>query len=459
MNIRDLSVAKIKKFAVGYLTKGHPRSVEAKKNIVASVFIKGFSIVINLILVPLTIQYVDVTKYGIWVALSSIIAWFSFFDIGFGHGLRNRFAEAKASGDIERARVYVSTTYAILTFIFVPAWGLFFILNRFVDWAKILNSPAGMSRELEILAFVVFSCFCLQMIFKTIVTIIVADQKPARAGFIDMLGRLLTLIAVLVLIKIHKGSLIYLGLAFGGAPLITDLLASIWYYQGQYKYFSPSLRHVDFTKIKDIMDLGVKFFIIQLSAIIAFQSTYVIISNILGPEQVTIYNIAYKYFFVMATLANIIAMPMWSAFTEAYTNEDYVWMKNIVRKLNKVWCALACGVALMLLGANMVYRLWIGQGIVIPFSVSFFMAINLLATTRFNIFVTFINGIGKLNVQLYSYIIVGIFFIPIAILMGKYFGLNGVIGANICISSFFAIIAPRQVNLLLSKKATGMWNR
>ena len=47
-------------------------------------------------LVPLTIHYINPTRYGIWLTVSSIIGWVSFFDIGFGNGLRNKFAEALA---------------------------------------------------------------------------------------------------------------------------------------------------------------------------------------------------------------------------------------------------------------------------------------------------------------------------------------------------------------------------
>ena len=85
-------------FIKNLLNKGHSRSVNAKKNILASLVIKGCSIAISLILVPLTIHYVNPTKYGIWLTLSSMVSWFGFFDIGFGNGLRNKFAEAKAKG-------------------------------------------------------------------------------------------------------------------------------------------------------------------------------------------------------------------------------------------------------------------------------------------------------------------------------------------------------------------------
>src|SRR3954463_5475796 len=93
------------------LNKGHQRSVKAKKNIAASFLIKGASIAISLILVPMTIHYVNASRYGIWLALSSMITWMTFFDIGFTQGLRNKFGEAKAQGNIQLARIYISTTY------------------------------------------------------------------------------------------------------------------------------------------------------------------------------------------------------------------------------------------------------------------------------------------------------------------------------------------------------------
>ena len=70
---------------INFFTKGHKRSLEAKKNIIGSLLIKGCSIAIGLVAVPLTINYINPAQYGIWLTLSSMIAWFSFFDIGFTH--------------------------------------------------------------------------------------------------------------------------------------------------------------------------------------------------------------------------------------------------------------------------------------------------------------------------------------------------------------------------------------
>ena len=92
MTLKDHIVSFIRR----HLLKGHERSIKAKKNILGLLAIKGASIIIGFIMVPLTIGYINPTRYGIWLTLSSIVAWLSYFDIGFGHGLRNKFAEALA---------------------------------------------------------------------------------------------------------------------------------------------------------------------------------------------------------------------------------------------------------------------------------------------------------------------------------------------------------------------------
>lgn len=132
------SIVKPFTFIKSLINKGHSRSVNAKKNILASFLIRGCSIAVSLILVPLTIHYVNPTQYGIWLTLSSIISWFGFFDIGFGNGLRNKFTEALAKDQHKLARIYVSTTYAILTIIIIIVLILFFVSIRFSTGLKYL---------------------------------------------------------------------------------------------------------------------------------------------------------------------------------------------------------------------------------------------------------------------------------------------------------------------------------
>lgn len=65
-----------------YLNRGDERNIIAKKNIIASFVIKMVGIVISLIMVPMTINYVSPTQYGLWLTISSIVTWISYFDFG-----------------------------------------------------------------------------------------------------------------------------------------------------------------------------------------------------------------------------------------------------------------------------------------------------------------------------------------------------------------------------------------
>ena len=59
---------------ISYFLKGHERSVKIKKNIVGNILVKVSSTVLSLVLIPMTITYVNPTRYGIWLTLSSVIS-------------------------------------------------------------------------------------------------------------------------------------------------------------------------------------------------------------------------------------------------------------------------------------------------------------------------------------------------------------------------------------------------
>ena len=100
------------------------------------------SIASSLIVVPMTIHYVNAEQYGIWLTLSSIIVWLSYFDFGFAHGFRNRFAEAVAKDDMVLARRYVSTTYVVLALLFMGIMLVASVINQYIDWSSILKVSA-----------------------------------------------------------------------------------------------------------------------------------------------------------------------------------------------------------------------------------------------------------------------------------------------------------------------------
>ena len=67
--------------------KGEERSRVVKKNILYSFAVRFVSILMSFLLVPVTIDYLNPMRYGIWITLSTILSWIDYFDLGLGNGL------------------------------------------------------------------------------------------------------------------------------------------------------------------------------------------------------------------------------------------------------------------------------------------------------------------------------------------------------------------------------------
>jgi O-antigen/teichoic acid export membrane protein len=448
-------------FVKSLVNRGHNRSVQAKKNILSSFLIKGISIAISLILVPLLINYINASRYGIWLTLSSIVGWFSFFDIGLTQGLRNKFAEAKAKGDDESAQIYVSTTYAVLVIIFVSIWLLFLVVNNFLNWSDILKVPQSMRGEVSMLAMVVFTYFCSQFIFRIATTVVTADQQPAKASLVDLMGQFLSLIFIIVLVKTTKGSLINLGIGLCLSPVLVYIAANIFFFNTQYKRYKPKFSKVNFKFAKGLFNLGFTFFIIQVAAVIQFESANIIIARNFGTAEVTSYNIVYKYFGMLTMLFTIFLTPFWSASTEAYLKKDFDWIKNSIKKYNLLNLLLFFGSIVMLVFSDLVYKLWLGKGKVhIDFILSVWGFMYVAITIFGSKYVNFLNGISALKIQFWTALVSPVLYVGLSILCINYYHMGAYclfIAAIVC--NINIIIAPIQYYQIIYRNKRGIWTK
>ncbi|WP_312067463.1 MULTISPECIES: oligosaccharide flippase family protein [Weeksellaceae] len=429
-------------------------------NIFLSFLFKGGNMVINFILVPITINLLTSNEYGLWLTLSSIIAWFGISDIGLGNGLRNRFAEAVANNDKYKAREYVSTTYFVISVFIIIVWSLFSFINIYIDWTSLLNLDSTLKEDLSQTMFILISFFSVQFIVNIINTILYANQEPGRVAKNSFLGNLLVLICiqVLVLLKI-KGSLVLFAIITNIFPLIVTLILTFIMFNGSLKDYRPSLKLVRLKYMNDLMNLGLKFFFIQISMIFILQSTNILITRLLGANEVTVFNIAYRYFSIPLTISLIIFSPLWSAFTDAYSKNDFNWIKKIYVKANYFMACIIFSYIIFFLLSDYIYNIWIGKKVIIPFKVSFLMMIYMIFLTYFSSFILLINGIGKLKIQLYLYVISAPIYIFLANILGTKYELNGIIISNIIIYLIFSFFTYYQLNKLINNKAKGIWNK
>ena len=171
-----------------------PRSALLLKNVLASLAVKGWSVVVQLLLVPLTLACLGVYENGVWLTISSVLLWIDNLDVGLGNGLRNKLAVCLAENNIEKARQMVSSTIAMLTCIIVPVTIVLLIAECVGDVYAFLNvSPQRIGNLVTILLASTIMV-CATFILKFLGNFYMGLQLPAINNAIVTGGNTLALI-------------------------------------------------------------------------------------------------------------------------------------------------------------------------------------------------------------------------------------------------------------------------
>ena len=437
------------------------RSINILRHIGWSMLFKSGSIVSNFMMVPLALSYLGTEDYGIWLTLSSVLTLFMLLDIGLGNGLRNNFSKAIALGKHEEAQAYISTAYisitAISTGLVVSLW----FFNYLIDWSIVFNTTSDKSKQFAALMPILFVFFGLQLIVKLIVSISQGDQNHSIQDKVQFFGQVLSLLSVWFLSKFYEKSLFTFSVFYSLIPLLVLVFFNIYLFTGRYKRYRPSINYYNRNYLKRIAGLGVKFFVIQIAAVILFSTDNFIITHLFGPAEVVPYNLAFKYFSVVAMCYSLLMAPYWSAFTEAYAKKDISWIRASVARIQKIWLLVPIVLLILAAKANWFYVFWVGVDVVVPQLMTLSMALYVLLLTFNMIYVQFINGVGKIKLQLIVSVIVIIVNVPLSIFLADYINLGS---AGVIVAKSICLLIPMllwriQYIRLINGTATGIWNK
>ena len=437
----------------------HKRSSLLQKNILASFLIKGWSAFIVLLMVPATLNCLGEYKNGIWLTISSMLLWIDNMDIGLGNGLRNKVAEYMAHEEHERTRSLISSTFAMLTCIIIPVMLVLMLLIVVGDPYQVFNATPDKAPHLDQVLMVTVILVCTSFVFKLIGNFYMGIQLPAVSNLLIALGQTLALIGTYIVLWSGSHSIMHIALVNTAAPLFVYLLAFPYTFFYKYPHLRPSYRLIDFKEAKAVINMGVQFFIMQISGVILFMTSNLLISNLFSPELVTPYQITYRYFSIMLVIFTVICMPFWNATTDAYERGDMDWIRKATRKLRLMTIGIMACITIMVILSPWVYATWIGD-IFIDVKMSIVMAVYIFILIYSLRYSYFINGIGKLRLQLIFTTTAAILFIPLAYLTTLWS--HNIIWFMVvmCLVNIPGLIVNRiQFSKLIKGQATGIWNK
>lgn len=446
---------------IDYQSEKDQRSFNTYVQIIFTLTIRIVSLVVNFALVPVSLSYVGVESFGLWLVMFSVISWFSLFDIGLGHGLRNKLTEALAVKDFELAKIYVSTAYVLLGAVSLFLFVVMFAISPFIDWLTLFNTKIISEDQMLVLVLLLIAFVCPQFVLKLVSTVLTANQRPSVPVLINTIANCIVLSLLIFFQDKGEGTLIELCLIYMSPILALLLLTTIILFSTKYKAYRPSLNFFNLSHTKDILGLGFQFFILQMELLVLYQLGNIIIINFFGAEEVVQYNLAHKYFVVPQLIFAVIMNTYWSAFTDAMSLNDMLWIKKSVKKLMSFWMLLIPLTLFMLWISNDFYIFWIGDQILIPFSLSIAMCVYVLFEAWNSIFEYCLQGLSRINVMLITACTSVVLYLPLVFLIIKklQFGVEGIIIAFILCRIINSIILPIQCKYILNNRTHFLFNK
>ena len=424
------------------------RSKNVKKNILWSFVLKALSVGLSFLVLPLTVNYLTAVEYGVWVTLFSVMNWVNMLDMGIGLGLRNRLAESVTKQDWQSVRCYMSAGIFALGGIGFVLLVLFLAGINFVDFQAVFNSQeiseADLYKATLYTGIFVIATFVLSVINQ----IYYAYQQAAKTGLINIVHNLIMLVCIYYLTLQPEHSMVSFVFCFGIASLLSRIV-----FLGDFFFHNrdvwPSLSLVEIAYIKNIAGIGVQFFIIQLAVICLFSSANILITQRLGPEHVVAYDIVFKIFSIVTMIHGIICAPLWNAYTEAYVKKDFAWLRQTVRKMLKLMVPIGGLCVLLAVLNDWIISIWIRKAVAIPSYLAAVAGMFAFISCLNNVFAIFLNGVGKIQLQMYLSIVSAITVIPLAWWLMPMLDVSGMLLAMVVCMSVGTVPLGWQVRQIL----------
>ncbi len=419
------------------------------KNVSLGVIYKLLNMGIVFITIPMLLNYLDQELYGIWVTIFSVINIVFFVDIGVANGLKTKLTQAISDNNKPLARAYITNAYF---FILVLAF-LFLILGSliiyFINLNEILNIPLT-RYELNKVFFATLILVVLGFSLSLYKAFYYAIQKSFVVELSLLIFQFIVLVGIFIFSSFTTKSLFYIALIYGCSNVIMSIFFTIKFFKSR-RDLRPSFKLLKLGIGKDLMDLSVGFFIIQLCMIVIFATDNVLISSLLSPKDVTHYDVVLKLFQASIILSVIAQDPFWPLYTDAYQKQQFNWIKQTILRLNKLFLLFVLFIVVLIFISKAIIGVWIPQKLEISFELIVFMGVFVVVRVYGIIYMNFLNAVGKIKLQVLLFVLGAIVNVPLSIFFVKkmQFGTSGIILGTVLSIVALSVVLPIQTFRIL----------
>ena len=405
------------------------RSARTAMTGLSSVASRGIVGITSLITIPLMLRHLGAERFGLWMSIVSLQAILSIADFGLGNSLLNAVAVAFGKGDDGLIWRSIRAALRMQCLLSSAIAAVFLAAYPFVDWPKLFNiKTVSASAEVGPTLLILVLAFCLRLIINVIQQAQMGVQRGYLANIWTALGNGLSLGGIILALE-HGADLPTLCLVFVGFPVAAgaaNVVSWLW----RMAPGSPANgaeRRLDGGLPKQMLLVGLQFFLLQATAAMIGGMDPLIAGHILGPESVADLSVAQKPFEVVSIFLVLLSQPLWPAYREAVVSRDVRWVgRTLFRALTAA--LLVSGIAAITMGfaGRYLISVWAGPNAHPSTMLIVGYGIANVVTTLLTQASFFLNAVGKINFQLAILVPAAVVALTLKFLLTKHFGLAAI---------------------------------
>lgn len=432
-------------------TKLVSRSKILRKSISLNFILKIIGFSFGYLTLPIILNNLGVDLYGLWITIFTTMSWINYFDMGIGNGLKNKLTESIVRNESEKGRMYITNSYVITLLISILLFFIVVVIINTFSIKSIFHIDSYDENSLDTVILISAFFVCLNFVLRLNEQFYYSIQKSEIVGLKNILYQILSFAVIVVLIITKSLYLKSIALAYGISQATIELLFTFIFFRN-YKKLIPKLKYFNKNELREIFNVGLQFFLIQISMLVIYNTDNLIILKYLGAQEVAIYNLTFKLYNIFLIGHSILLTPFWTLYTEAYINRDFKWIRTSLRRFNYLSIAILIILIIFSVFIEKIMYLWVGKDIKIEYIFCIQLSIFVFMRIFNNSYMFFLNGIGKIKIQMFLYIFGALMNFPLSIyFINKGLGLSGVILATNISILLLSIIIPLQTYQIIRK--------
>jgi O-antigen/teichoic acid export membrane protein len=413
----------------------------------AGAFGQAVTILVQLVSVPLFLQYWGIERYGEWLILAAIPSYLALSDLGFGSAAANEMTMAAGAGDHERVVATYQSTCALLGVIVIlllllvppialiasqsPGLGIRAISHADVFWVVVLLGSGVAASLAGGIISAVYRCEGRYATGAVYTNLLRLAEFAVTAAALAAGCKAVGLAAAIVCARCLGMATIY-GCALRFAP-----------------WSRVSLRHARRARVRALAGPALSFMAFPVGNAINQQGFSLLIGTQLGSAPLVVFSTMRTVSRVASQAMNLINSAVWPELSRAFGRQDVTTARDLHRRAVQASVVLAIGAlgALSVAGSDLL-RIWTHGKVVLdnaayPFLLAA-MAVNAVWFTS-SVVPASVNRHQRMALVYVAFSCMGLL---LAILLARGYGLAGAAAATLIIELGMAsFVLPNSLAL------------